>query len=297
MIWKPSKTLGLLVGLLMLLTLVGVQVLLVHSLCAQEAGVSAYLTALQLLIFLPLLIRWLGSYYGLITLSYDVDSESLVIHCGLTHYRVPLGSIRDVLPGHDVRMSESFRGVGWPGYLAGRAQLERLGNIIVCSTEPIERQTVIVTDSGCYGISPREVPGFLSALESERSSTVQGRAEPQVIKAGLAAWPVWRDRGFWITVCIALLANLLLFGAVSSRYDMLPQRFSVWGSTGQDATRVVAKEDLYLLPVAGTAMLMANTLVGLLVHRRERVAAHILAACSFCMQAPLWTAVLSVLNR
>ncbi len=297
MIWKPSKALGLATGLLMLLTLAGIQVLILQSLSEQDAGVSAFLTALQSLIFLPLLVRWLGSFYRLATLSYDLDAEYLVIRCGWTLHRIPLGTVQQVMHGREVHLDDSFGGIGWPGCLMGSVHAEDLGTLTICSTEPIERQIVLVTDAGCYGISPTDASEFTSSLNTARSAVAQASDQPRVVRSGIAAWPVWSDRGFWITVSVALVANILLYGAISTHFAVLPERFSFWGAGPQQAMRIVPKAHLFLLPMAGTVMVAANALLGILVHRRERIAARILAVASLGLQIPLWTAVLSVLIR
>ena len=163
MAWKPDKTLGLGVGLVVVLVIIGMEAFLLQSMLDQPPGLNLYVMALLFVLSVPLLVLWLYWYYGLVTLRYTMDRDALVIACGASRYVVPMDAIQRVVRGDEVAISQGFRGVGWPGYLMGSLRLRELGLMLVASTEPVERQLIIVTERMCYGVSPRQ-PGSSSRI-------------------------------------------------------------------------------------------------------------------------------------
>lgn len=296
MFWKPAKALGLVVGLAILLTIAAVSVSLLHSILAQGPGMSAFVTGVLFILSVPLLALWARWYYGLATLRYYLDRNVLVIVRGATRFVVPLGEIRSVVRGDEVAMSESFRGVGWPGYLTGVAQSRELGPVLTNSTEPLERQVVVVTARGCYGISPREPQRFLDELASYLATEPPRRVPQRTLLLPIAAHPLWRDRWFWLTMGAALVANVALFGLVSSRYGVLPDRFPIYLTPQREAYRIIARTEIYFVPAIGSLLLVLNGALGALLHRRERLGAYLMAAMSVVLQVPLWAAVSGMLG-
>jgi hypothetical protein len=298
MYWKPAKTLGLVVGLAILCTIGAVAYSLLHSVLSQGPGVNAFVTGLLLVICVPLLVLWAVWYVGLVALRYYMDDEVLVIHAGLLRHIIPLAAIQAVELASDLSIDESFRGVGWPGYLRGSAQVEGLGTLIVNSTEPLERQLVVLTGRGCYGISPRDTEGFVRDLMARcRNATESVGVTPGVAYSPLAALPVWRDHALWAIIVGALLANLVLFGMVSLRFSTLPDRLPLFLGPHGEVQHIAAKIALYGIPVAGMLMLSINSVLAVALHRWERVAAYLLALASFGVHAPLWAATLGILQR
>ena len=79
MVWRPAKAMGLIVGVIVLLTILGLQVFLVQSMVSQRPGSMLFLTALLLLGSLPLLVLWSYWYYELISLRYYLDRKRQLI--------------------------------------------------------------------------------------------------------------------------------------------------------------------------------------------------------------------------
>ena len=59
MVWKPAKTLGLAVGLIIVLTIVGIDAFFVQSMIGQRLDFNLYVTALLFVLSLPLLVLWI----------------------------------------------------------------------------------------------------------------------------------------------------------------------------------------------------------------------------------------------
>jgi len=104
------------------------------------------------------------------------------------------------VPGSQVSASGGFRGIGWPGYLRGHMRLKGLGRLVVHSSEPLPRQLVIVTRSGCFGISPGDAQKFIEALEAHRALGATRALEQTVERGPIAALEIWRDRWLWVSV-------------------------------------------------------------------------------------------------
>ena len=296
MFWKPAKTFGLVVGLLILLTIAGVEGFLLRSVLAQEPGLSAYVTGLLLVLSVPLLGLWIYWYYGLATMRYYLDRNALVVACGATRHIVPLTAITAIVRGADVPLGEGFRGIGWPGCLMGMARTRDLGELVVCSTDPLDRLMVVITDARCYGISPAQGERFLAEWDAQRALGPVRRVQQETAYLPFIALPVWRDRAFWVAMLAGVVASVALSGVISGRYGALPDRIALHLNPQQEAFRIVAKAEMYLFPAIGMLLALVNGIVGLAVHRRERLAAHLLAAMTISLQAPLWIVTLTVLG-
>jgi len=296
MVWKPAKRLGLAVGLVIALTVVGVDVFLVNRVLKQGFDLISYSAGLLLISSFPWLALWGYWYYGLLTLGYYLDRNALVITCGFSSHVVPLQSIRSVVPGSQVAVSRRFRGVGWPGYLRGRMRLKGLGVLLMYSSEPLERQLVIVTGSGCYGISPRDAQGFSEALEARRALGPMRPVEHTVQHGRVAALAIWRDAWFWVIIAVAVVANAALFGFIARLYRFLPARMPLRLDARGEVGRIVSKTSLLLVPSIGAVTLGVNSILGFLFHRYEPLAAHLLAAVSLTVQPILWCATVGIVG-
>lgn len=297
MAWKPDKALGLGVGLVVVLVIIGMEVFLLQNMLGQPPGLNLYIMALLFVLSLPLLVLWLYWYYGLATLRYTMDRNALVIVCGASRYVVPMESIRRVVRGDEVSASQGFRGVGWPGYLMGSLRLHDLGLLLVASTEPLERQLIVVTDRMCYGVSPRRPEQFIADLAARQALGPLHPAEQTVAYVSFVAAPVWRDRCFWAMVLIAFIANATLFGVIALRYPALPERLPLHFDAQGMVDRVGFKSGLIVVPTIGALSLAANGALGTLLHGRERLAAYLLAGMAVVLQVVLWVAALGILGR
>jgi hypothetical protein len=297
MVCKPDKALGLGIGLVVMLVIVGMGAFLLQSMVGQPPGLNLYVMALLFVLSLPLLILWLYWYYGLATLRYTMDRNALVIACGASRYVVPMAAIRRVVRGDEVELSQGFHGVGWPGYLMGSMRLKELGLVLVASTEPLQRQLVVVTDRMAYGISPPRPEQFLADLAARQALGPLHPAEQTVEYVSFVAAPIWRDRWFWGMLLLAFVANAALFGFIALRYPTLPERLPLHFDARGMVSRMGFKAGLLVVPTIGALSLAANSVLGMILHARERLAAYLLAGMAVVLQVVLWGAALGILGR
>jgi hypothetical protein len=296
MVWRPAKTLGLLVGLVILVTLVGVDVFLLRSALSTGLGLNLYFIMLLFVLSLPLLALFLYWYYSLVTLGYRMDRNALLISCGDSQHVVPMTAIRRIVPGHKVAALQGFRGVGWPGFLMGTLQLRDLGTLMVYGTEPLERQLIVVTDRCCYGISPRHAARFQEDFAQRQGLGPVHEVTQTVLHARFVASPVWADRWFWLIVLLTFVANAILAGVIADRYVRLPDRIPLHFDARGQVDRIVAKTGLLVIPAIGALTLLVNGALGLAVFRRERLAAYLAVLMALALQAVLWVAAWGVLQ-
>jgi hypothetical protein len=295
MVWKPTKVLGAIVGLIILLTIVGVDRFLIENMFNQGLSLNLYFTALLFILSLPIVAIWLYWYIGFLTLRYHMDRNALTIVSATGRQVIPLQTIQRIVAGHELTVSQNFRGIGWPGYLKGTMRLKGLGMVWVHSTEPLERQLVVVTDTLSYGISPMRRQEFLEDFEARRSLGPIRELHPELEPARLVTWPIWHDRWLWAILLVAMLGNAALFGFIAGRWGDLPERLPLHFDAQGIVDRIDSKNDLLLVPAIGALTLLTNTVLGILLHRQECLGSFLLAFSAMGIQCILWVATLGIL--
>jgi hypothetical protein len=296
MIFKPAKALGLAVGLVVLVTILGIEGFLLRSISRQSVGIGMAITLLLFLFSLGLLGLWLYWCYELLALRYSLDRNALVIEYGTTRHIVPLNEVKRVVAGDDeaLRTTTSFRGVGWPGFLKGRQRIPGLGWALIYSTEPLERMIVVVTDTISYGISPADQEAFLEAFKARQELGVLHPAEQTHLRSPFLSLPIWRDRFFWAAAIFAVVIDLGLLFVMMSHYGDLgvriPLTLSIWGH----ADRITSRIWVLVLPVLGLGLVGLDTVMGMIIHERERLAAHLLITAGLVTQMVLYLALRQV---
>ncbi len=292
---KPSITIGLLSGAILGAALLGVHLLLLHVVRQQEIGINLLLSGLLLLLTLPLGGMWLYSLIELVTLRYAVDRNALTISTWFRTYTIPHGAIRAIVPAADLGGEQTFDRVGWPGFVRGAVRRGSQPPLFVLGTEPLDRQWVVLTDSAHYAISPRDPEAFLHSWERHKElGPLESLSQGSEARA-VAAWPVWRDRVFWLGLLAAFVANFALVAYAIGRYDQLPAIVPMhWNSMGQ-IDRLAPKAWVFSIPGIGAVILGVNLLLGMVLSFREQFGARLLAWASASAQAGLWFAAWQIL--
>lgn len=295
MVWKPTKVLGAIVGLVILLTIVGVDGFLIENMLHQGLSLNLYFTAVLFLLSLPIVAVWLYWYVGFLTLRYHMDRNALTIASATGRQVIPLQAIQRIVPGAEMTVSQNFRGIGWPGYLKGAMRLKMLGMVRIHSTEPLERQLIVVTDTVSYGISPMLQQQFLEDFAARRSLGPMRELQPELASPRLVTWSLWHDRWLWVVLLAALLANAALFGMISARWVNLPERIPLHFDAQGIVDRIDNKSGLLVVPIIGALTFLVNMMLGILLHRQERLGSFLLAFSALGIQCILWMATLGIL--
>lgn len=276
MIFKPRRSIGVLVGVAITLSLLALDVLLLSYLRRSQISPIFFICALLVVLSLPLLALLGYLVYGLFNLRYQLHRDALTIVWGATQQIIPMGSIREVVRGEDWGEEIKVRGVSWPGYLVGRGQIEGIGPTLFYATEPLARQLLVVTPTLAYSISPADPDGFLDAFEIRQHMGPIRLLPHEHRQSGFLSWPIWRDRLAHLLLVLGLGANLILFAYLCWRYS--------------------SRTEVFKLPAIGLIAQIANSSLGILIHRRQRVGAYLLLGGAIAVQLLFWLAALNIIG-
>ena len=276
MVFKPRRFIGVLVGVVVVLSLMVLDVLLLSYLRQSQISLIVFIFALLVVLSLPVMALFGYLVYALFNLSYRLHRDALTIVWGATQQIIPMGSIREVVWGEGLEGEIKVRGIKWPGLLLGHGQIEGIGRALFYATEPVARQLVVVTPTLAYGISPADPDGFLDAFEIRQHIGPIRLLSYQHHQPEILSWPVWRDRLAHLLLALGLAANIVLFAYLCWRY---PSRI-----------------EMLRLPAIGLVALIANSSLGILIHSRQRVGAYLLWGGAIGVQFLSWLAALNVIG-
>ena len=117
---------------------------------------------------------------------------------------------------------------------------------------------------------------------------------PPAASSASALTLLLRDRALQILLVLTLLANLALFGCLALRFDAVPDPLPMHFDAAGLPDRIESKTDIFGLPIIGLVLLLLNTALGILIHRRERAAAILLVASALLVQVLMWLATLNI---
>lgn len=293
--WRPKRLLGVAIGVAAIIAVLGLDVVLLVLIRRAPINVLTFLVGLLVVLSIPLMA--VGGYfvYGLVSLEYLMGRDSLVISWSSRRETIPLAAIESVERMVDTAGRIKRRGVRYPGHCLGWGRDERGRRLLLYSTGRPAEELLIATPNGSYVISPSDPSGFLSALTARRRVGPTQTVEHVRVETGLVGLPIWRD---WIALGLAgagAVANALLFAYVSLRYPYLPEIVPLL-SVGDQVKLIGSKAELFELPAIGLTVLVANTILGFVLHRWERPATYALGAFALLMQVLVWMAIISLMG-
>jgi len=263
----------------------------VRGMLGAPVGTWLFLRALLLVATLPLLAFLVYGYWGLANLTYRIERNGILIRWAACADLVPMDEIIDIVPLATVT-KRLVQGVGWPGYRLGQVQEAGSGPLRLYMTRSPEQCLVIRTRARGYVISPANVEGFLADYRARRKLKPIAKWAQGLRLPGLLGLGIWRDRLAGAVALPSLLLNLGLFGYLAARYQALPLRLVLSYDLQGLGDRIGAREELFILPAAGLAVLLVNGVLAAWLHRRERVLA-LLALCNApLVQALVWLAAI-----
>jgi len=300
--WRSRGSVGVPLGLLfmgLVLAAAGglLDRLITQHIRPQEIGFLSFLMGVVILLSLPVLVILAYHTLSCLTLRYRLDRNGLAIRWAGGKQVIPIRDIQRILPGRHLGGPIVRRqGVRWPGHERGEGAVPGIGRARFLATRPLKDELLLVTPGQAIGISPHDPEGFLAAFEARKALGPNRLLDPEVYHASWFNWPLWTDRTAWVLLGAALIINLCLFGYLCIRYPGLDLQLPLhFNSLGQ-VDRIGTKTELFALPIIGVIILGTNSLLGLLLYRREQAGAYLLWGAAAGAQALFWLATLSIVS-
>lgn len=294
--FKTDRWLGLASGMALVLLVLITDGVMIWGI--SQAGISLVAFFLLLLVIVSLLPLLLLSYwlYGLISSSFHVDRNALVIRWGATTQVVPMQSVTGVLSGDQAKRITRFRGALWPGLRSGYGEIEEIGPALFFATGPLRRQVILTTPTLAYALSPADPAAFVEVVRHRLSMGPTQSVDQVSQQPEFLTWSLWGDRLGLALLVSALVLLIALFGYISLRYpslaDLQPLHFDAAGQPDRWGTRT----QVFTLPFIGLLALVANGGLGFLLYQRERLASYLLWSGAIGVQLLVWGATWGILR-
>ncbi len=226
-----------------------------------------------------------------LSLSYAVDRNGVYIFWLGNRAVVPLQAIESIESGVAAAASP-LRSIG---YFHGQAALSGGRTLHRFTTVPTERALVLHTATDSYAISPLESEAFVQDLEQRRRLGAIQQLAPGVEAGRAFFYAFWDDRVVNIALIAAAALNLALLGWLMTIYPELPPLLDM-RSDAKGATAALApRHQILFLPLAGAAIGLLNTGLGLTIYGREPVGARLLQVASVGAQILFAVAAVTIL--
>lgn len=257
------------------------------------ASFTAMLAALGLLASALAFGYWT---WGCASLQYRLTRNTLVIEWAGNQERIPLTAIQNLVPGRELPAPQRLAGVGWLGYRIGRGTVQGQTVLMFANYHAPLELMYVQTAQAVYCITPGDLQRFTVEVKRRLEmgpSTTEVQRNRRWLPWQLSAW---HDRVALGLLATAALTNLALFAYQAFVMPAVPDvtvlRFSPLGATELAGPR----EDLLLLPLAGLAVLLVNTGVGVALHLWERFAAYLTFGAGVLVQCLLFLATVRLLT-
>lgn len=221
--------------------------------------------------------------------EYALDRNALLIRWGGYTEQLPLPEIVAVESETPLTW---VRGVRWPGYAFGWAR-DAQGRAVRCYTTGLDNALVLRTAERAYALTPQQRDAFLEGLHQRLEMGPTQEVAPAQSAPAFLAWAFWRDA---LAVGLFLggaLLNLALSAMLFIVYPLLPATLTLNAVTLARQAQMLAPVELFRFPAVGAAVWLLNTLVGVLLYRRERSATLLLWGMTVAFELALWVPVLA----
>ena len=275
-IWDVSIQRGWIIGLTLVAVLLAVTVGLVVYAVTSPITIWLFLMSVLSVITLGLAIRLVYQLWGLISASYTMDRNAVVIHWGGVEHVVPMSEVREVIPGSELQNLRIRPGIRWPGCFVGIGKAEGTEAILFYATNPPAQQVVLRTDTVAYAISPADLETFLPALRERLEMGPTQEVEERSTHPPFLDWQIWQDR-WGLGVLLGAVALLIaLVGFLCWRFPYLPPEIGLRFTTDGNPVLVTAKIRIFYLSLLGLIFTGVNGILGLILYKRERTASYFL---------------------
>lgn len=301
--WKPQPSAGRWVALaLLLLALAGALALGVQLAGVLRGAPETWPITLALYgrvvaLLALLLVAGALAYRtaGVFTLGYELDRNGL--------YIVWLGN-RAVVPLEQVQHIDIGAGpllLPWGplqsiGYYWGQGRIDDGRRLHLFSTRPPAQSLVVYTPTEVYAISPADREAFVQDLEQRRNLGATKPLAAMIEPSRMFLYDFWNDHTVRILLVIGLVLNLVVLGLLAARYPSLDALVRMRFDAAGQVSDLRPRHQVLFLPLAAFALLLLNTVVGLLFYRTQPVGARLLQGASVVLQILFGIAVLTIIR-
>lgn len=306
MTWRAKFSMGGLIGLLVIVSIFGLDALLLNLLLSesireQQITFVTFLLGVVVLLSLPVLLLAIYHTVSLVTLRYRLDRNGVFVRWLGTGWLgseqiIPIRDIQQILPGGQLGGAVvRRRGLRWPGHERGVGMVPGIGRTRFLASQPLNQQLLLITPGSAFGISPRDPEGFLKAFRARKELGPNRLLEQESRQARWLTWPLWKDSTAWTLLGAAAAINLGLFGYLAALFPALDFQLPLHFNRLGQADRIGTKIELFDLPIIGLIILGTNLILGLALYRRERAGSYFLWGASAAVQALFWLAAVSII--
>jgi hypothetical protein len=296
--FRPPRALGVGVGLAFAAWALLFGALAGRAASAGPAEFKTFLAWVVCAALIALALAFLNWTYGVFSLAYVVQHDTLIIRWGFRRVVIPLDSVLRMVPGRTMDAAH-IHGLNWWGCHIGHADVKRIGYTLFYSTHKAPEELIYIhTTQESYALTILDQARFAEEVQSRIALGTQQLAHPQRSAAsGLAALPFWRDGHAIVAAAVSVVACMLLCGYVFLQYPDLPAIIQINFPASGGIVRVGDKDELLKIAYAGLGVMTLNLLLGVAVHTRERAAGLWLFAAGGMVQLLLLAAAISAFER
>jgi hypothetical protein len=293
--WDVSIQRGWIIGLTLVAFLLAVTVGLIVYAISSPISIWLFLMSVTAIITFGIAIRLVYQIWGLISASYTMDRNAVVIHWGGVEHVVPMSDIREVVSGSELQNLRLRPGIRWPGCFLGIGAATDTETILFYATQPLAQQVVLRTETVAYAISPADIETFLLALRERLEMGPTQELEQLSTHPLFLDWDIWRDRWGMGLLLGAVMLLVALVGLLCWRYPSLPSTIALRFTADGAPMLVTDNIRIFYLALLGLIFTCVNGGLGLVFYRVERTAAYFLWSGLLVVMIALWTAVIQLL--
>jgi hypothetical protein len=270
--FSPANLIGLIfqLGVIVILALTGGYFFFMATREASGLNFLLYMLV-ALLAFSPLPILFYR-LYGLLTATYILRRDGLLIRWGLRREDIPLNQIEWVRPANELGFRLPLPWLRWPGAILGNRRGNELG-LVEFMAGDTAHLILIATSQKVFAISPKDMKGFMAFFQQLNELGSLTPLEAQSVYPRVLIGRVWEDRLARILILGSLGVGLALLAAVAVSIPNLTN--ITWTDPGGTAPA----ERLLLLPILGGLIWFFDLLSGIFLYRKGgdlRLAAYLI---------------------
>ena len=270
--FSPANLIGLIFQLVVIVILALTGGYFFFMATREASGLNFLLYMLvALLAFSPLPILFYR-LYGLLTATYILRRDGLLIRWGLRREDIPLNQIEWVRPANELGFRLPLPWLRWPGAILGNRRGNELG-LVEFMAGDTAHLILIATSQKVFAISPKDMKGFMAFFQQLNELGSLTPLEAQSVYPRVLIGRVWEDRLARILILGSLGVGLALLAAVAVSIPNLTN--ITWTDPGGTAPA----ERLLLLPILGGLIWFFDLLSGIFLYRKGgdlRLAAYLI---------------------